>query len=114
MNKRTFRLLCSVFAAHFFVACGGSGDGTSGGSETTVPTTPTVSLSVNPASITIGESTGLTWTSNYATSCTASGAWSGDRSLNGSEQSNTFDTAGNYNFELKCIGDGAEATANLR
>ena len=114
MNKRTFRLLCSVFAAHFFVACGGSGDGTSGGSETTVPTTPTVSLSVNPASITIGESTGLTWTSNYATSCTASGAWSGDRSLNGSEQSNTFDTAGNYNFELKCIGDGAEATANVQ
>lgn len=33
INKRTFRILCGSFAAHFLVACGGGGDGATGGAK---------------------------------------------------------------------------------
>ena len=114
INKRTFRILCGAFAAHFLIACGGGGDGATGGDDTTVSPKPTVSISATPTAIEIGESTGLTWNSSNATSCSASGAWSGDKSLTGSENSNVFDTAGNYEFQLTCNGAGGEAEASLQ
>ena len=38
---------------------------------------PTVTISANPTSVTSGGSSTLTWSSTNATSCTASGGWSG-------------------------------------
>lgn len=46
---------------------------------------PTLNFSGNPTSIFEGQSTTLTWSSSYATSCTASGAWSGSKAVNGGE-----------------------------
>lgn len=45
---------------------------------------PTVSISANPTTITIGESSTLTWSSTDATSCTSSGGWTGARATSGS------------------------------
>jgi hypothetical protein len=48
-----------------------------------VPGAPT--LSVNPTSITLGQSATLTWSSSNATACTATGSWSGNEPVNGSK-----------------------------
>ncbi len=46
---------------------------------------PTVNLSGDQTSIFQGQSSTLTWSSTNATSCIASGSWSGSKALNGSE-----------------------------
>ncbi|MEK7555713.1 MAG: peptidoglycan-binding protein [Patescibacteria group bacterium] len=47
-------------------------------------TTPTLSFSANTTTLTQGQSTTLTWVSTNTTSCTASGGWTGTKSLQGS------------------------------
>lgn len=63
----------------------------------------TVTLTVNPKSIAVGGSAVLSWTSMNATSCFASGAWSGTV-----DRSGTFTvaptTAGSYAYALSCVG----------
>ena len=54
-------------------------------SVTTPNCPPTLSFSGLPTSIYQGQSTTLTWSSTYTTSCTASGAWSGSKPVSGSE-----------------------------
>jgi len=72
-----------------------------------IPTieTPTVDLKINnsdkplikqaPASI------NLSWDSTNANSCKASGAWSGNKALSGSEQITNI-SEGDYNYTLAC------------
>lgn len=50
----------------------------------TVPL-PTLTLSANPTTILAGQASTLTWSSTNATSCTASGGWSGTRATSGTE-----------------------------
>lgn len=54
-------------------------------SVTTPYCPPTLNFSANPTSINQGQSTTLTWSTTHATSCTASGGWSGSKLVNGSE-----------------------------
>ena len=68
---------------------------------------PTVSLSANPTSITSGGSSTLTWTSTNATSCTASGAWSGSKATAGSQASGTLTSSST--FTLNCTGAGGSS-----
>jgi hypothetical protein len=49
-----------------------------------VPPIPTIALSANPLTIYVGEAATLTWDTEYATTVTASGGWSGNQSLDGS------------------------------
>jgi hypothetical protein len=81
---------------------------------TTPPPKPTVTLSVSPSTITEGSSATLTWSSTNATSCTASGAWSGAESTSGT-QSVTPSSTGTLSYTLACTGAGgtADATASL-
>ena len=65
---------------------------------------PTVSLTANPARITSGESSTLTWSSTNATSCTASGGWSGAKATSGSESTAALTTT--TQFSLACTGSG--------
>ncbi len=44
---------------------------------------PTVTLTANPTSITSGNSSTLSWTSQNATNCTASNGWTGTKTLTG-------------------------------
>jgi hypothetical protein len=71
----------------------------------------TVTLSAAPATIALGQSTLLTWSSSNATACTASGAWSGAQSLSGS-LSETPAATGTSTFTLTCTGPGASANAS--
>jgi uncharacterized protein (TIGR03118 family) len=65
----------------------------------------TVSVVAKPTTITLGQSTVVTWTSNAGTSCTASGAWSGSLAATGT-QTVTPTTAGAETFTLNCTGGG--------
>lgn len=65
---------------------------------------PSVTFSVADASVPQGGSTTLSWTSTDATSCAASGGWSGDRPLQGSALVGPLNGATTYT--LTCTGDG--------
>jgi uncharacterized protein (TIGR03118 family) len=97
---------CSL--AVLLAACGGYGGGGSyngGGAPA-----PTVSLSVAPASIVRGQSATLTWSSTNSSSCTASGAWSGDQAASGTSVQ-TPTVAGALSFTLTCSGANAASLA---
>ncbi|MGJ8679167.1 Lcl domain-containing protein [Paraglaciecola sp.] len=116
-NKSTFQILCFVAVTFVLVACGGGGgndETTTGGNQNTTPAKPTVSFSVSPQNINTGQSSKFTWSSSHATSCVASGAWSGDKALTGSEDSSVFETAGTFDFELSCSGEGGTTQTNAQ
>jgi poly(3-hydroxybutyrate) depolymerase/chitodextrinase len=77
--------------------------GTTTGSGTPAPT---VSLSAAPPAITSGSSSTLTWSSTNATSCTASGAWSGSKATAGSQSVSPTTTS---TYTLACTGSGGSA-----
>ncbi len=62
-----------------------------------------ISISVNPTSLTLGQSTTLSWSSPMGTACTASGAWSGPQANVGA-MTTTPTTAGTTTFTLTCNG----------
>lgn len=89
-------ILCALIAA----SCGG---GYGGGSGSMSNPGSTVSVKVAPATITLGQSAVVTWSSNVGTSCTASGGWSGTLAASGS-QTVTPTAVGTDTFSLSCNG----------
>jgi hypothetical protein len=69
---------------------------------------PTLTFSASPLNVTQGLSSVLTWDSTYATSCTASGGWSGTKAPDGSET--TAALGQTTRFRLTCIGSGGSVT----
>ena len=69
---------------------------------------PTVSISASPTVVDSGGVTNLTWSSTKATSCSASGAWSGARPTSGTETSAPL--TANSSFTLTCTGDGGTSS----
>lgn len=78
--------------------------------ELIVVGTPAVTISVTPEAVELGQSATLTWSSTGATSCTASGNWSGAEALSGS-QIVTPAATGDYTYTLTCTG-GEGSTSN--
>lgn len=72
------------------------------------PANPTVTLSSNVAQVTVGGTVNLTWSSTNATSCRASGAWSGSRAVSGTETSAAINAP--VTFTLECTGEGGTTT----
>ena len=72
----------------------------------------TVSLSANPTTTGVGQPTTLTWSSTQASSCMASGEWSGALASSGS-QVVTPSTVGNHSYSLTCGNPGAPAQASV-
>jgi uncharacterized protein (TIGR03118 family) len=105
MNTRRIVARMNAFltssCAILLAACGGGGYG--GGSNSMPP--PTVTISVAPATIVLGQSATLTWASNTGTTCTASGAWSGSQTASGSLVV-TPATTGAQAYTLTCGGGG--------
>jgi uncharacterized protein (TIGR03118 family) len=64
-------------------------------------TVAAIAITVNPTSITLGQSATLTWTATAGTSCTASGAWSGSQAASGT-MTETPTTTGTETFTLSC------------
>jgi outer membrane lipoprotein SlyB len=75
---------------------------------------PSITISVSPTSVKAGENANLTWSATNATSCTASGTWSGTQPPSGSQQVTTS-SAGANAYTLMCNGPGGSSanTATL-
>jgi len=102
--KRLALVVCLVAG---LAACGGSG----GGNIVPSPSKPTVTISASPTTITTGQSSKLTWSSTNATSCTASGSWSGPLVTSGS-QTVTPSATGKYTYTTTCTGTDGSASAS--
>jgi hypothetical protein len=76
----------------------------------TVANPPSVNLTATPSAIGRGDSTTLSWTSSLATSCTASGAWSGSKSLSGSAP---ISPGGSMTYTLACTGNGGTTSDSV-
>jgi len=93
-----------------------SADGTRNVATVTVGVTqvPTVTLTASPTAVAGGGASTLTWSSTNATSCTASGNWSGTQPTSGTQSTGSLTMAGSYS--LTCTGPGGTsnvATANV-
>jgi hypothetical protein len=99
--------------ATYTLTCTGAGGTATGAAVVTVSAepAPTVSIAASPTTLTVGASTTLTWSSTHATSCSASGAWSGAQAVSGT-QSETPAQTGATTYTLTCSGDGGSATAS--
>jgi len=70
---------------------------------------PTVSLNISDDVVDAGGAVTLNWSSQYATSCTGSGGWSGDKAISGQQQISPLQN--NQTFTLNCEGAGGSAVA---
>jgi uncharacterized protein YfcZ (UPF0381/DUF406 family) len=110
----------SLFLALFLVACGGGGGG--GGSDSgggnggggsgsgSIPL-PFVTIISDEPEVEVGSQATLAWSSNNSTSCTASGAWSGAKSNNGSEVV-TVSQAGANTYTLSCSNSRGSSSSS--
>jgi hypothetical protein len=71
--------------------------------ELTATPAPTVTLSASPTSIAAGSNSTLTWSSTNATSCTASGGWTGTEASAGTLSVSPANTT---TYSLTCTGTG--------
>ena len=96
-----------VATAAFLVAfiLGGCGGGSGGGSSSTPPPPLSVTLTVAPTSIVLGQTATLTWSAPSGSTCTASGGWSGSQAASGTAP--TVPTAtGSATYTLSCTATG--------
>lgn len=107
LNIKTFPSFILLF---LLFSCGGGG----GGGSDPAPSypLPTVSFSAESTEVLIGSETNLTWSSSNASSCSASGAWSGSRATSGSETV-TISEVGNSSFTITCSGEGGSRSATV-
>ena len=94
-------------------SCGGSGNGGSNINTVAPPSnSATASISVNPTKVFLGDSTVVSWSSNNASSCTASGNWSGDKSTSGSETV-AVTYQGDHVFTITCGDASSDVTVTV-
>ena len=101
------RIYVLVFTTIFLISCGGGGGGGSAPSAP-APQNITVSLTSSADSAEVNSSITLTWSSTLATSCSASGAWSGSKGTSGTE-SISIGIGGSNTFSLSCSATGANS-----
>ena len=98
----------------YTITCDGDGESTSNSVTVTVNATPApipvVNLSATPSTIDQGQSATLSWSSSDASSCTASGGWSGSRATSGSEVVSPVVTT---SYNISCIGDGGSTSNSV-
>jgi hypothetical protein len=75
-----------------------------------VSAAPTVSLTPSAASVTQGGSVTLTWSSQNATTCAATGGWSGAQQVSGTFQTSALSAT--TTFTLACTGPGGTTTVS--
>lgn len=74
---------------------------------------PTVQLSLDDSSITVGQSATLSWSSTNATGLTASGDWSGPKNVPSGSEKVSPSKAGSYTYELKATGKGGNSSDSV-
>jgi hypothetical protein len=93
---------------------GGTSVPASASGVVTANCTPTASIAANPTSVSYNSASTITWSSVNATSCTASGGWSGSKAVSGSQS--TGNLTSNTTFTLTCTNAGinsAPVSANV-
>lgn len=98
----------------YSLTCTGAGGSATQSTTVTVgsgSTPPTVTLSAAPTTVTSGGASTLTWSSSNATSCTASGGWTGAKATSGSESRSGLTATGSYT--LTCTGSGGTAAQSV-
>lgn len=98
--------LFAVVLVPLLLAVGCGGDGSSSGGT---PSNPVLNLTAAPPLVTSGSSATLIWTSSNATSCTASGGWSGSRATSGSASTGAITSS--TTFTLTCSGASGTTAA---
>ena len=72
---------------------------------------PVVSLNASTTSVTSGATVNLTWSSENATACSATGGWSGTQATNGT--ATTPAVTATTTFTLTCTGEGVSAVKSV-
>jgi hypothetical protein len=90
---------------------GSDGAGTYALSVATAPPAPTITLSADRPSVASGSTVNLIWSTQNATSCTASGGWSGNQPLSGTATTAALTTT--TTFALQCQGAGGSAQQSV-
>ena len=102
--------LSNTAAGDYFINIIAQPSGTAGTYALTMSTSPTVSLTPSVTSVAQGGTVTLTWSSQNATSCTATGGWSGTQPVSGSVQSSAITAT--TTFTLACTGPGGTTTVS--
>jgi hypothetical protein len=100
----------TLAAALILTGCGGGGGSSASAPPTTPPAAPTVTVSANLTSVEEGQFVQVTWASSNATSCEASGNWSGPLPLSGTETVGPLHVT--MQFGVSCTGPGGTASGN--
>lgn len=90
-------------ATTYSLTCAGAGD-TSTTASVTVNVAPLATIAASPTIVSAGGSSLLNWSSTNATTCTASGGWSGAKSTRGTQSTGPLSTG--TTFSLTCSGPG--------
>jgi hypothetical protein len=112
--------ISTVLLSLIIVSCGGGGGGGEGGQSNAISnssstsggtaTTPAyVEISSSSDSVLIETSVIISWESSDATTCSASGAWSGSKALRGTEEV-TISIPGNNRFTISCSSSSSSAS----
>jgi hypothetical protein len=104
VGSETYSLLCSNTAGNSPTA-----SVTLTVTPLTAPVAPTLTLGAS--SVVAGSSTTITWSSANATSCTASGSWTGTLATSGT-QTLTPTTAGSDTYSLTCANGAGSSPAS--
>ncbi len=111
-GKFTFAATPGDYFINFITRVDGAATfGTYGLKVEETPPPPTVSLTAAATSVAAGASTSLTWSSTNATSCLASGQWTGSKAVQGSENVGPINTQST--FTLACTGPGGTASKSV-
>ena len=97
--------------ATYSLTCTGPGGNATQAAAVSVTSTtpaPTLSFSVTPSSIDTGSASTLSWSAANATSCTASGGWSGSKATSGTQSTGAL--TANASYTLTCTGTGGSAS----
>ena len=93
-----------MLGASALTGCGGGSSPSPSLPPPSPPALPTASLDASSTTIDAGGSTTLTWSSTHATSCAASGSWSGTLAASGSRSTGAL--GDDATFVLTCTGAG--------
>ena len=105
----TFIILLALALA--LASCGSGSDNSSSGGESASPIN-SVNFNANVSSINRGDKLILEWSSTNASSCVASGDWSGNRARSGSMVIETY-SAGNKTYILNCSGTSKSVSVDI-
>ncbi len=103
--KSKLSFLLSTF---ILISCGGGG---SGGSS--ILPLPGISIIASSLNVNLGDEIDISWNVTNATSCNATGNWSGIKS-NSDKETLAVSNPGNNSFGLSCTGEGGSASSSVQ